>query len=478
MTTAKQWLVCMAWAGLSGCNLAPVYQRPQPPVPAEFARTGPMADGLPTSSADGKVGAELQSWQAFVADAAMREVIVLALAHNRDLRLALANIEQARSLYGVQRAERLPTLSGDAGMEAGRSRTGVAAGEASAVQRTYSVDLGMAAFEIDLFGRMRNLSDAALESFLAARETQRAVRVSVIAETAKAYITLATDRQRLAIAQHAAELSARTLALTRSRQSNGMASGLDMRQAEISHQQSQVDAASYATSVARAENALRLLLGQEVPPHLRPQPLGEQAMTLIRLPASLHTEVLLERPDVRAAEHALMAQHANIGAARAAFFPRLSLSGATGRASDDLGTLFNAGTRTWSLVPSLSLPLFDGGANRANLDYAKASREAALATYEKTIQTAFREVADALALNGTIEQQVQAQSRLLHAAEQAFAIAQERYRVGSDTFLNLLVSQQTLLSARSAWADLQETRQLNNVSLYRALGGGATEPQE
>lgn len=458
-------LFVLSLAMLAGCNLRPLYERPAAPIPAGFPQHSASYPALPQAQQ------ELAGWQAYFTDPRLRQTISLALANNRDIRVALANVEQARALYGVQHSARLPTVTGEAQMDAGRSVS--TTDGTSAVQRDYSVDLGISAFELDLFGRVRNLSAAALESYLAAHETQRATLISLIAETANAYVSLAADRERLRLAREAVMLRERTLTLIDARQRAGAGSGLETHQARSSYQQARAQQETLTSTVARSENALQLLLGQSIPVELLPEPLGDTPMTLATLPAHMDTWLLLERPDVQAAEHMLMAEHANIGAARAAFFPRLSLTSSIGLVSNNISTLFDNGSRQWRFTPNLSLPLFDGGARRNNLDYARASQHAALANYELAIQTAFREVADALADRGTIERQVSAYQLRLTAATRAFDIAQARYQAGSDTFLNLLTAQETLLTAQNDWTTALESRQLNSIALYRSLGGGA-----
>ncbi|MGQ0700431.1 MAG: efflux transporter outer membrane subunit [Panacagrimonas sp.] len=471
-----RWIPLVLAAALAGCNLAPIYERPAAPVPGNL----PQGEAYPALADDNAVIAD-SGWRDFFTEPALRDVIELALLNNRDLRVALANVEQARAQYGVQRAALFPAISADAGLDASRSRNsgnGDEDGGSGGVQRSYAANVGLAAFELDLFGRLRNLSAAAQEEFLATAAAQQTTRISLIAEVASAYVSLASAREQLSITRQALASRQRVLELTRARQRAGVASGLDTRQADTSYQQVRADVAQFTANAAQARNALILLVGGEVPDALLPSDLEQPALTLASLPIGLPSDVLLARPDVRAAEHRLMAQHANIGAARAAFFPRISLSAVLGTAGGSLSDLFSAGSRTWSFAPGANLPLFDGGANRNNLDFAQASRDAAVATYEQTIQIAFREVADALARRATIDEQVQAQQDLTRSAAEALAIAEARYRVGSDTFLNVLSSQQTLQSAQVNRVTSSATRASNMIELYRALGGGQLEADE
>ena len=463
-------------AALAGCNLAPVYERPAAPMPMSL----PQGPDYPVL-ADGSTMIADIGWRAFFTEPALREVIELALANNRDLRIALANVERARAQYGVQRSFLLPSISADAGLDAGRSGLGGGddgEGNDSGVQRRYSATVGLAAFELDLFGRLRNLSAAAQEQYLATEAAQQTTRISLIAEVASAYVTLAAAREQLSITRQALDSRLRVLELTRARQRAGIASGLDTRQADTSYQQVRADVAQFTADAAQTLNALRVLVGSDVPDALLPANLAQQPLTLPSLPVGLDSSVLLSRPDVRAAEHDLIAQHANIGAARAAFFPRLSLTAALGTVSGSLSDLTGSGTRTWSFAPVVSLPLFDGGANRNNLDLAQAGRAAAVANYERTIQTAFREVSDALARRGSIDEQVQAQRDLTRSAGEALNIAEARYRVGTDTFLNVLSSQQTLQAAEVDRVAASATRESNMIELYRALGGGLLDTNE
>jgi multidrug efflux system outer membrane protein len=457
---------------LSACNLAPKYVRPQGAVPAALPEGGiypRAATDAPDVSAIG--------WRDFFTDDRLRRVIQLGLDNNRDLRLAAANVLQARAQYRVQRADILPTINANGSATytnstAAAAGAGGAAGGSSTDIQYYSANVGVSAFEVDLFGRLRNLSKAALEQYFATEEAQRSTRISLISEIATAWLTLASDQDQLRLSQNTLKAFEQTLDLTRAQFRIGVASELESRQAETNYQAARNDIATLQTRIAQDQNALNLLAGTTVGAELLPAALGDAAVTRDALPANLSSDVLLRRPDVLQAEHQLIAQNANIGAARAAFFPRISLTATLGTLSGALGGLFGSGTGSYNVSPSATLPLFDAGRNKGNLDYAKASQEAAVATYEKTIQTAFREVADALAQRGTIDEQVSAQTARVNAAQVAAKLSDARYRAGVDSFLTSLDAQRTAYAAEQQLVTTRTARASNLVELYRALGGG------
>lgn len=464
----------LAGTMLSACNLAPKYVRPSGAVPATLPEGGvypKAATDAPDVTAIG--------WRDFFTDDRLRQVIQLGLDNNRDLRLAAANVLQARAQYRVQRADILPSISANgsatytnsAGAAAGAG-AGAAGGGSSTDIQYFQANVGISSFELDLFGRLRNLSKAALEQYFATEEAQRTTRISLIAEIATAWLTLASDQEQLRLSQETLKTFQQTLDLTRAQFRIGVASELEARQAETNYQAARNDIATLQTRIAQDRNALDLLAGTTVGADLLPSGLGDAPVTRDALPADLSSEVLLRRPDVLQAEHQLIAQNANIGAARAAFFPRISLTAALGTISSGLTGLFGAGSGTYNVNPSVALPLFDAGRNKGNLDYAKASRQAAVATYEKTIQTAFREVADALAQRGTIDEQVAAQSARANAAQVAAKLSDARYRAGVDSFLVALDAQRTAYAAEQQLVTTRANRASNLVELYRALGGG------
>jgi multidrug efflux system outer membrane protein len=446
-------MAALALLALAGCNMAPHYERPAPPVPP----------ALPSGEAYAvqKAGAAGLPWTQLVGDARLRTIIERALANNRDLRATIANVEAARAQYRVQRAAQLPTVTADAGASLAR-RNGTR-------QDSYSADIGFSAFEIDLFGRVRNLTESALQTYLASQEGARATRIALIAETATAYATLAADQELLALSRQTQASAQRTLDLTRSLNAAGLAGKLDVHQAETTVEQATSDVAANVTQVAQDRNALDLLAGGTVEDALLPVSLDSLTAGVARVPAGLSSDILLQRPDVLQAEHQLKAANADIGAARAAMFPRISLTSAIGVASSALSSLFSGDGFTWSASPSATLPIF-GGANRGNLDYSKAQRDAYLARYEGAIQTAFQEVADALARDGTIDAQQAAQRRLVTASAQAYALAEQRYRAGIDTFLAALTSQRALYNARQSAIATDLALVSNRIRLYRVIG--------
>jgi len=451
---------------LAGCDLAPAYHRPGLPAPASLPTGGayPPANAA-TPAAD-------IAWQDFFVDPALRAVIGQGLANNRDLRVALANVEAARAQYRVQRADLLPTIGANAGATYARSSAIEAVPGVGRTSHIYSVDAGFSAFEIDLFGRVRNLTRAALDQYLATEEGARATRITLIAEIASAYLTMAADEDQLRISQGTLESFKQSLDLTTAQFKQGVISELEVRQAQTNYEQARYDIAALQTQIARDQNALNLLVGTTVSQDLLPTGLGDRAFTLAELPAGISSDVLLQRPDVLQAEDQLRAQYANIGAARAAFFPQISLTALAGTLSSSLSGLFDHGSYTYQVAPTASQTIFDFGRNAANLRYAKASRDAALASYEKAIQTAFREVADALAERGTIDEQLRARATRVEAAGTAYRLSDARYRSGVDPFLTTLDAQRTFYAAQQNLVQTRLDAASNLVELYRALGGG------
>lgn len=473
MTSLRYWTLGALAMSLSACNMAPRYERPALPVPAATPQ-GPAYDNGSSSDQTAAALADT-SWAEFFTDDRLREVIRVALANNRDLRVALANVEQARSQYRAQRADIFPTLAASGGatyQESPFATMGATGGGASGRTDIYNASLGISAWEIDLFGRVRNLSEAAQQQFFAARENRNAAQVTLIAEIATAWLTLAADQEQLALARKTEIAFRQTLDLTQARFKAGVSSELDVRQARTSHDQARSDIAALTTLVAQDSNALNLLAGTSLDAALLPDSLSDKGVTLAHLPGDLPSEILLKRPDVAAAEHQLIAANANIGAARAAFFPKISLTAALGTLSLGLSNLFANGSETWSVAPSASLPIFDAGRNAGNLRYAKATRDAMVASYEKTVQTAFREVADALARRGTIDTQVEAQTSLRDNSQGAYRLSEARFKAGIDQFLATLDSQRSYYGAEQSLLATRLVREANAVELYRALGGG------
>ena len=451
---------------LAGCDLAPPYHRPGLPAPAAM----PTSGAYPAANA--ATPASDIAWQDFFVDPALRQVIGQGLANNRDLRVALANVEQARAQYRVQRADLLPTIGANAGATYARASSAETRPGVDRTSHIYSVDAGFSAFEIDLFGRVRNLTKAALDQYLATEQGARATRITLIAEIASAYLTMAADQDQLRISQGTLESFKQSLDLTTAQFNHGVISELEVRQAQTNYEQARYDIAALQTQIARDQNALNLLVGTTVSQDLLPTGLGDRNFTLAQLPAGVSSDVLLQRPDVLQAENQLKAQYANIGAARAAFFPQISLTALAGTLSSGLSGLFDHGNYTYQVAPTASQTIFDFGRNAANLRYAKASRDAALATYEKAIQTAFREVADALAERGTIDEQLRARTSRVEAAGTAYKLSDARYRSGVDPFLTSLDAQRVFYAAQQNLVQTRLDAASNLVELYRALGGG------
>ena len=455
-----------ALLGASGCmSLIPEYQRPAPPVPqaypAEAAPAGAATTAATSAAAD-------IDWQAYFADPRLKQLIEIALANNRDLRVAVLNIEQARATYQIKRADEWPSVG--AGLNAQRQ-----AGSNGGLVNTYAVGLAVTGYELDLFGRVRSLSQAALAQYLATDEARKTVQIALIASVANGYLNLLADDELLRVTRDTLTTREESFKLTKLKFDNGAASELDFRQAESLLEGARVTLASTLRQRALDENALVLLLGQGLPADLPAAlPLAGQQVSA-ELPAGLPSDLLARRPDVRSAEQQLIAANANIGAARAAFFPRITLTANAGTASTELSGLFKGGT--WAVTGSAQLlqPIFDAGRNRANLDVAKVNREIAVAQYEKAIQTAFREVADSLAGRATLGDQLRAQIAQRNAAEVSFKLADLRYRSGAASYLDVLDAQRSLFTAQQATVQVQALQVQNLVTLYKVLGGGWKE---
>ncbi|CAN7226945.1 efflux transporter outer membrane subunit [Phenylobacterium sp. LjRoot164] len=452
----RRALVLLAGLSLAGCSLAPRYEQPQLPTPTSWPAGDPY---LTQSEAElPKIG-----YRDVFADPRLQTLMVQALANNRDLRAASANILAARAQYRIQRAERLPQVD-----VAGRyTRTG--GGSAPNVE-AYTAQVGVTAFELDLFGRVRSLSDAALNRYFATEAAARATRLTLLGDVAEVWLTYGADASRLKIAQDTAVSAESSVKLTRARLQGGVAPRTDLRQAETVLAAAQADVASLRTALAQDINALQLLLGSPVDQSLLPSSIQDASQGLKTLPVGLPSDVLLRRPDVLQAEYGLRAANAEIGAARAALFPTISLTGALGYASPALSSLFNDGTFTRSFTPSVTLPIFRAGAGVAGVAASEAQRDAALAAYEKAIQSGFRETADALARQGTLAEELAATRTQLDAAQDTMTLTEARYRGGVDTFLASLVSQRSLFTAQSAYVASQLAAAVNRVDLYRAVG--------
>jgi multidrug efflux system outer membrane protein len=407
-------------------------------------------------------------WRDFFVDTRLQELISRALQNNRDLRTALLNVERARALYRVQRAEFVPSVGANGLVSRSGGSTGLG------VVEGYSGDVSVA-YELDLFGRVRSLSQSALQQFFAQESALRSTQLTLVAEIANAYLRIAADQELLRVAQATLKNQESAFRLTEQRYKLGAVSGVDLAQARTTVETARADSAQFAGQVAQDRNALTLLVGAGIEPELLPDRLDERVSGLSALPARLPSEVLLRRPDVLQAEHLLRSANANIGAARAAFFPSISLTASVGSISTELSGLFGAGSGGWSFVPQLNLPIFQGGRLRANLEVSRVDRDIALAQYERAIQAGFREVADALALTRTLAEQRQAQLALVDAASQAYELSQARYEAGQTSFLAALDAQRTLYTAQQALISTRRAEQANRVTLYMVLGGGWLE---
>lgn len=451
-----------ATALLAACaNLAPDYQRPDAPVPAVYPDTaaGSTADDRP--------------WRNQFTEPRLQRLIEMALVQNRDLRIAALTIEQARAQYRVQDAARLPALNAAGSGSHARTPAGLSGAGRAEVSHSYSATLGTTAFELDFFGRTKNLSDQALQQFLATEEARRATQISVVSEVAQAWLTWSADLQQLTLAEETFRSYAQTVELTERRVAAGADSALTLRQQQTSAETARGQVATLRATVAQHRNAMAVLIGTAVPDSLEPLALDPGAEpSLPDVQAGLPSDLLLRRPDLLQSEHSLKAATANIGVARAAFYPRISLTAAAGSASADLGQLFKGGSGSWSFVPQVSLPIFDGGANSANLAAVTAARDIAVARYEQAIQIAFREVADALSVRASIGERLAAQQALVQASGSALELARARQARGLDSWLQVLDAQRTYDSARQGLIDVRLAQASNRVTLYKVLGGG------
>ncbi|WP_192982237.1 efflux transporter outer membrane subunit [Pseudomonas sp. EggHat1] len=446
---------------LGGCSLAPHYERPEAPVAADWQ----VAD------ANGS-RAQALDWQTFIVDADLRRAVDTALNNNRSLRQALLDIEAARAQYRIQRADRLPSLNANASgnrqrLPADQSQTG-----RSEVASVYQVGLGLAEYEVDLFGRVRNLSEAALETYLATEEATRATQISLIAEVVQAYLTRDGALRRKALVEQTLDSRLASLELVSRRREVGAATALDYQEAVGLAEQARAERESTERQLRQADNALALLLGTPDAGQLLPSTPRDELMVLQDIAPGTSSELIERRPDILASEHRLKARNADIGAARAAFFPRITLTGSVGSSSTELSGLFEGGSRAWSFAPTLSLPIFAGGRNRANLDLAEVRQDAAVADYEGTIQTAFREVADALAATDTLRREEAARRALAESSRAAEALAEARYRGGVDDHLRYLDAQRSSFNDQTTLIQISTERQLALADLFRALGGG------
>ena len=478
----KLSVIAVATALLAGCTMMPWYHRPAAPVSQTFPQGGVYATqpgqpgGTPAGegerSANGAAATDI-GWRDFFVDPRLQQLVAIALKNNRDLRVSVLNIEAARAQYRITRAELLPAIDATATDE--RSR--VPSAFQTAPENPYSVyNVGLqASWEIDFWGRVRSLKAQALAQYLATAEARKAAEISLVSQVANQYLTMLSDDELLKVTQATLKTAQDSYNITKLEFENGTSSELDLRQAQTVVETATANLQAEQRARAQDENALVLLIGEPLPADLPPGlPLGAQNL-LTDIPAGLPSDLLTRRPDVMEAEQTLRAANANIGAARAAFFPKISLTAALGTESLSLGGLFKAGTAAWSFVPQISMPIFEGGANLANLDLANVQKRIEIANYEKAIQTAFREVADGLAARGTYDQQIAALERNTFANQRRLDLSTLRYRNGVDSYLSVLTAQTDLYTAQQTLIQTRLARLENLVNLYGALGGGWIE---
>lgn len=460
----------LAAVALSACNLAPKFEQPVAGVPDTVSAQA----GTPVWASETALAyAQSQTW---IASAQLREVVALALTHNRDLRIAVDNIEKARAQYGITRADLLPGIAAQAQGTRSRSSEDLRSAGQGSISEQFTAQLGFTSYEIDFWGRVRNLSDAGLQAFLQSEDNQRNVQIALVADVSNAWLSLAADLARLQLAQETLASREKAYALTKRMFEIGSTSGLILAQNLSTVKTARADVAAFTSQAARSRNALQLLVGGVVAADLLPtaQTLmvaNSQNLALLPVPQNVPSTVLLQRPDIQAAEHNLRAMHANIGAARAALFPTISLTGSVGTGSRELDALFGSGNGTWSFMPQIRLPIFDGGRLRAGVQVAQANQRIAVSQYEKTVQTAFKEVADSLADREQWGQRLGAQTGMVQATQKAFDLSEARFQAGVDNYLTVLDAQRSLYAAQQTLISLRLAEQVNRVTLWKALGG-------
>ena len=447
---------------LTGCSLIPDYQRPASPSAAQY----PQGAVYPTPT---PAAAHTEDWRTLFNDPALQQLIESALVNNRDLRVAALNVEAFQAQYRIQRADLLPAVSANASGSRQRMPPSVTRSKAL-INSTYAVNLGVSAYELDFFGRVRSLSEQALQTWLATEQARRSAELSLVANVANAYLTWRADQELLELTRQTLAADEQSLRLTTRNRDAGKSSALEQAQAQTSVDSSRANLARYKRQVAQDLNSLTLLIGAPVPEQLPAQPLASDLVQ--QLPAGLPSDLLQRRPDILQAEYKLKAANANIGAARAAFFPSVSLTANAGTSSRDLSGLFSAGSGAWTFQPQINLPIFNAGSLRASLDYSKLQKDVAVAEYEKSIQTAFQEVADGLAARSTYQQQLQAQRDLVQATQDYYNLAQHRYQNGVDSSLVFLDAQRSLFSSQQGLITDRLAQLVAEVNLYTALGGG------
>lgn len=464
---------------LAGCSLAPKYERPAAPVPGQYPDQGAVKNsgqGSARSVAPNAAYSSDLGWSEFFRDPQLKALIGLSLANNRDMRIAVQRVQEARAQYGIADSDRLPTLGigGNAQFTRNPENLRFNGSESESVTRYYQAGVGMTSFELDFFGRVKNLSEAAFQQYLATAQATRTVHINLVAQVAEAYFRLRTAQQLDGLMQKTLQSRQNTYSLVKARYDAGVASALDLSQAKSQLDTVRADRAGIKRSQAQALNALQLLLGVEIPADLPKAAVFGRGQVLAAIPVGLPSDLLERRPDIMGAENTLRAANANIGAARAAFFPNISITGLLGFASPQLGGLFGSGQRYWQFAPQLQMPIFSGGVS-GNLDLAKARSHIAVAQYEKAIQTAFREVADALAGEATYDSQLEALRSLEASASETLKLATLRYETGIDSFLQVQNAEVDLYTTQQTFFQIGMESLLNRVELYKALGGGWLE---
>ena len=464
----KSVLPILSLAVLSGCSLAPEYERPASPVPEAY----------PLGSADAADSSEVPAWRTYYTNADLQGLIELALENNRDLRITQLTTEQIRAYYRIQRAALLPSLDAAASGTRQHTPADLSASGSATTSSSYAVGLQMPAYELDFFGRILSLKDQALKKYLATQEAQRSAELSLIASVANQYYLLVSLEAQRELAAEAKQAAQRAFDLNQESFDAGVGGELDLRTSEAQLQAYRAAELSFGEQVAQARNLLTQLVGAELPEFTVTDAVitGEHAP--LELPVGLPSDLLMRRPDILAAEFTLQGAHANIGAARAAFFPSIQLTAFAGTASAELSGLFESGSKQWSFAPNITIPIFAAGRNKANLEVAELQKEIEIANYENAIQSAFREVADALAVRASVDQRIDAQHIRVHAAERRHELTQQRYDAGVDNYLAVLLAQQELFSAQQNLVQARLSKLTNQTALFAALGGGVSEAAE
>lgn len=445
---------------LGGCSLAPDYQRPATPAGASWQASTDVTT--------------TRGWKGTFSDPQLQQLITLALSNNRDLRIAALNVQSYEARYRIQRAAQLPTVGVDGSGSRQQTAGDINGSGREQIGSQYAANVGITAYELDFFGRIQSLKDQALENYLAQQESQRSTHIALVASVANAYLTLLADQDLLTLSQQTLQTEQESYELTQKKFNLGAASDMELAQGKTTLESARVSQAQYQRQVAQDKNALMLLIGGNLPADLQ-QTRALDDVALTPVPVGAPSSLLQQRPDVLAAEHSLKAANANIGAARAAFFPTITLTATAGSASNELSSLFDSGNGTWLFMPKLSLPIFDGGKRTADLDVAEIEAKKAVASYEQSIQSAFREVADGLVAQQSYQQQLAAQQALVEANQRYFDLAEKRYQQGVDSYLTRLDAQRSLFSAQQSLIATRLALLGNEVNLYKAIGGGWQE---